>query len=54
VATTKDLESEIHFLDEQLIYAQKHNETLREELTNLQEDRSRYSSQHKLRGKLLY
>jgi hypothetical protein len=39
ISNTKDMENEIRFLDEQLIYAQKHNETLKEELNHLREDK---------------
>jgi phage shock protein A len=42
VNATKDLESEIHFLNEQIVYADKHNEKLRAELASLKDEIHKY------------
>ncbi|KAM3136467.1 hypothetical protein pb186bvf_011425 [Paramecium bursaria] len=45
--STQELLSDINFLDEQLIYADKHNLILQEELESLQEDYQRSCTQSK-------
>lgn len=38
ILNTKELESEIQFLNEQIVYADKHNVKLRDELKGLNEE----------------
>lgn len=44
MGTTKDLESEIQFLNEQIIYAEKHNDKLKEELKQVKEEVIQYDA----------